>query len=146
MIYIHTICENNYSEYLIIKVKPTGNMDLDTKALQDLSMENPVRLDKRYWLAEAERKFSRACEQVMLLNDKLVHLDKRYNHAKINNLRCFRYNQRLQIAILEGTRNTYRNYALEKAKEVTTLRGELFGNMYMPEQTDGSAVSQHQDP
>lgn len=84
-------------------------------------------LDKRFALIGAEQRFKRACEQIVLLNGKIRDMQRRYNKAKRDNLRSFRYNMRLQLAVVEGLRNTYYDYAHNKADQVAQLRQELFG-------------------
>lgn len=78
---------------------------------------------------ENERKFRCACQQIHLLNSKLDDLQKRYLSAKRTNLRPFRYNLRLKLAVLEGLRNMYYDYAHGKADQVATLRQEVYGSV-----------------
>jgi len=73
-------------------------------------------------LNEAELRFKRACEQVVLLNDKLEGLQRRYDKARQENHRSFRYNLRLKMASVEGVRNAYYEYACEKAEKIAELR------------------------
>ena len=73
-------------------------------------------------LQEVEFRFKRACEQVILLNGKLEGLQRRYDKARQDNQRSFRYNLRLQMASVEGVRNAYYEYACEKAEEIAELR------------------------
>ena len=51
----------------------------------------------------------------------------RYSKAKQDNFRCFRYNLRLKLAVIEAVRNMYYDYAYIKAEKVAELRRELFG-------------------
>ena len=51
-----------------------------------------VSLDKRFTLSDAERRFRRACDQIVLLNQKLGEVQKRYKKARSTNNRSFRYN------------------------------------------------------
>lgn len=85
--------------------------------------------DKRTALLRAEQRFRRSCEQIILLNQTLDGLQKRYDRAKKANFRSFRYNLRLKLAVAEGLRNVYYDYAHEKAKAVQQLRQELFGEI-----------------
>lgn len=73
-------------------------------------------------LNETETRFKRACEQVVLLNDKLEGLQRRYDKARQENHRSFRYNLRLKMASVEGVRNAYYEYACEKAEKIAELR------------------------
>lgn len=83
-------------------------------------------LNKRFTLTEAEGRFKRACDQIVLLNQTLGAVQKRYKNAKRTNDRAFRYNLRLKLAVIEGVRNMYYDYAYTKADQVADLRRELF--------------------
>lgn len=83
-------------------------------------------LDKRFSLGEAERRFRKACDQIVLLNHRLGEVQKRYKAAKKSNNRSFRYNLRLKLAVIEGARNMFYDYAYSKADQVAELRRELF--------------------
>ena len=61
-----------------------------------------VSLDKRFTLSAAERRFRGACDQIVLLNQKLGEVQKRYKTARSTNNRAFRYNLRLKLAVIEG--------------------------------------------
>jgi hypothetical protein len=83
-------------------------------------------LDKRFSLTEAEGRFKKACDQIVLMNHRLGEVQKRYKMAKRSNNRAFRYNLRLKLAAIEGVRNMYYDYAYNKADRVAELRRELF--------------------
>jgi hypothetical protein len=83
-------------------------------------------LDKRFTLDEAEGRFKKACDQIVLLNQRLGEVQKRYKMAKRTNNKSFRYNLRLKLAVIEGARNMYYDYAYIKADQVAELRRELF--------------------
>lgn len=83
-------------------------------------------LDKRFTLGEAEHRFRKACDQIVMLNQRLSDVQKRYKMAKRNNNRSFRYNLRLKLAVIEGSRNMFYDYAYAKADQVASLRLELF--------------------
>ena len=85
-----------------------------------------VSLDKRFTLSTAERRFRRTCDQIVLLNQKLGDVQKRYKAARKSNNRAFRYNLRLKLAVIEGARNMFYDYAYAKADQVADLRRELF--------------------
>ena len=84
-----------------------------------------VSLDKRFTLSDAERRFRRACDQIVLLNQKLGEVQKRYKKARSINNRSFRYNLRLKLAVIEGARNIFYDYAYTKADQVAD-RAENF--------------------
>ena len=83
-------------------------------------------LDKRFTLGDAERRFRKACDQIVMLNQRLGDVQKRYKMAKRSNNRAFRYNLRLKLAVIEGARNMYYDYAYIKADQVAALRREMF--------------------
>ena len=78
-------------------------------------------------MIDNERRFRRACEQIVHLNHKLDDLQHRYLGAKSNNMKTFRYSLRLRLAVVEGLRNMYYDYAHNKAETVASLREELYG-------------------
>ena len=65
-------------------------------------------------LQQTEIRFRKACNQINLLNRKMESIHKRYNCAKKNNHRVFRYKLRLRLAVVEGLRNMYYEYANKK--------------------------------
>ena len=78
-------------------------------------------------LQDAEMKFRKACIQITLLNKQLEDFKDRYSKAKEDNFRCFRYNLRLTLSVIEGVRNMYYDYAYMKAEKVAALSNDLFG-------------------
>ena len=78
-------------------------------------------------LFQTERKFRKACKQIKLLNHHMEATQMRYNKATEENFRSFRYNLRLKLAVIEGTRNMYYDYAHIQAEIVAELRLNLFG-------------------
>ena len=67
-------------------------------------------LDKRFSLVDNERKFKRACELILHLNQRMDEMQHRYTKAKKANHRSFRYNLRLRLAVIEGMRNMYEGH------------------------------------
>ena len=78
-------------------------------------------------LVEIERRFQRACRQTIMLNNRLTELNRRYGAAKRENMKSFRYTLRLRLAVVQGMRNVYYDYAHQKADEMKALRWELYG-------------------
>ena len=76
-------------------------------------------------LATAQFQFRRSCDQIILINQALGSLSYRYRKAKATNTRSFRYPLRLRLAVVEGIRNMYYDYAKQKAAEVQNLRDGL---------------------
>ena len=71
-------------------------------------------------------KFQHACKQVMLLNNRIRAQQSRYDRAKRDNQRSFRYTIRLRISTLEGVRNVFYEYACKAAEEVEDLQDQVF--------------------
>lgn len=86
---------------------------------QKMSSDIPTRL------FEAERSFRRACDHILALNRALSEMQKRYDHASRERIRMFRYSLRLRMAVTEGVRNMFYEYATIKADEVTELRCQI---------------------
>ena len=86
-------------------------------------MESFSRL--HFTLSETEYRFRRACEQVVLINNKLQELQVRYDRARRDELRSFRYNIRLRMSGAEGVRNAYYEYARQKADTILHLRSKI---------------------
>lgn len=80
-------------------------------------------------LLDTERKFRKSCSQINLLNKQLENIKARYLMAKVNNVHKFRYNLRLKLAVVEGIRNMYYEYAHVKAERVAELRNQLYGEI-----------------
>ena len=75
-------------------------------------------------LHDSHRRFSRACDQILLLKTKLQGLQKRYNSAKANDCKTFRYPLRMRIMATEGMIKQYYHYADMKRSEILELRGQ----------------------
>lgn len=69
-----------------------------------------------------DRKFRKACSQIVLLNNEIEALQARYNRTMKNNRRSFRYSIRLRLATLEGIRNMFYEYASRMADELEELQ------------------------
>ena len=83
-------------------------------------------------------KFQRACNQIINLNGKLDEIIKRYQSAKDNNNRHFRYSLRNRMLVIEGMLTAYCSYAKMKKSEILTLRRNLNGET---ESYDGDVSS-----
>lgn len=78
-------------------------------------------------LQEAENRTQKACQQMLLLSDKLDYMKEKYEKAVKDNIRSYRYPLRMRIVVLEGIINMYYQYTSEKHKEAEMLRYKLFG-------------------
>ncbi|VDI51168.1 Hypothetical predicted protein [Mytilus galloprovincialis] len=76
-------------------------------------------------LVVVERRFRKACEQIVHMNHRLSNLERRYNRAKKEGNKSFRYTLRLRIAVVDGVREVFYQFAYQKAKEADELRGVL---------------------
>lgn len=76
-------------------------------------------------LIEAEKAFKRARDEIIALNRQLDELSRRYDKASKENRRSFRYSLRLRMAVTEGVRNMFYEYASAKADQITDLRCQV---------------------
>lgn len=77
---------------------------------------------QRNQLRDAEIKFQKAFAQVRLLNKRLADVTRRYDNAKRDNCRCYRYHLRLKLSVLEGVISMYVAYLTTKAQHISNLR------------------------
>lgn len=126
-------------ETQVFTSKPTFPLTIDNDAAMDTDVEMVDSEEQmhrlRLQLAATEHKFRRACEQIVLLNYKLSGMQARYDSAKERNLRTFRYTYRLQLAVIEGAKNVYHDYAVTQAERMRSLQMEIFGEI--PDHSDG---------
>lgn len=73
----------------------------------------------------AQTSFRRACNQIMVLNRVISGMQARYDLAMKQNARIFRYSQRVRIAVAEGVRNMFYEYARQKAEYIVELRNQI---------------------
>jgi len=76
-------------------------------------------------MLEAESCFRRACRQILVLNRMVTDMQFRYDTALKQNARAFRYALRVRIAVLEGVRSMYFEYASMKADMIVELRKQV---------------------
>jgi hypothetical protein len=55
----------------------------------------------------------------------MADMSYRYNKAKGDNFKCFRYNLKLKLSVLEGVRSMYYNYVYMKAEDINMLRHDV---------------------
>ncbi|WAR19788.1 hypothetical protein MAR_001626 [Mya arenaria] len=106
-----------------LKLKRTTqlNITMSTEVLVD----GMTIAEMQATLEQAERKFRRACDQIVLLNERLSSCQIRYKKARDNNRKSLRYPLRLRLAMIEGIRNMYYDYATQKVEEIERLRNVL---------------------
>ena len=78
---------------------------------------------RRRLVAEQERRFRRACEQIVQLNYKLYYAQKKYNKAKKDRRLALRYSYLLQIVAVESFRELVYVYAKRKLELSKTWKG-----------------------
>ena len=72
-----------------------------------------------------DRKFKRACSNILMLNQRIEDKQARYSRAYRINQRSWRYTLRLQLATMEGMRNMFYEYAHRHADELEILQHSL---------------------
>lgn len=72
-------------------------------------------------LNDAQSKFEKACQQIVLLDQKIKDLEVRYKRAVKNKKNSFRYNLRLRLSAVTGVKMMYHHYASTKADELHRL-------------------------
>ncbi len=98
---------------ILLFVTVTSMKTMDIPATKDAMMES---------LYDSERKFRKACVQVTMINKQLDDCRERYSRAKADGYRSFRYNLRVKLAVMEGVRNMYYDYAYMKAEDVAPTK------------------------
>ena len=76
-------------------------------------------------LHDSQRRFNRACDQILLLNSRLRSIRKRYNSARSSDSKTFRFPLRMRMMVAEGLVKRYYHYADMKRNEIFELRAEL---------------------
>lgn len=76
-------------------------------------------------LHDCQRRFNRACEQILLLRARLQGLRKRYTSARVNDYRTARFPLRMRIVVTEGLIKRYYHYADMKRSEIWEIRNKL---------------------
>ena len=114
----------------------TDDVEMAVEEVEDPTYRLQLALDA------TERKFRRACEQIVLLNYKLSGMQARYDVAREKNLRTFRYSYRLQLAVIEGAKNVYHDYAVLQAERLRSLQMEIFGEIPDEEEEDPDVMEE----
>lgn len=84
---------------------------------------------KRQELMFIERYFQSACEQILLLDQRIRELKVRCERARQQQLRPFQYNLQLRLTVMEDIRNVYYNYASQKCGRICQLQRYLYGQV-----------------
>ena len=88
-------------------------------------MSEKASQDPRVALYIAEQKFRKSCKQIKMITRRLDLLQTKYDKARRDDMKSFRYTLRLQLATTEGTRNMFYEYAVRQAREVARLQKQM---------------------
>jgi len=76
-------------------------------------------------IRHVDRKFRRARQQIIVLNNRIESLIVRYDRSSRQGKKTFRYATRLQVATVEGVRNMFYEYARRQCENMDDLQDEL---------------------
>lgn len=78
-------------------------------------------------LNDAEQKFDKACQQIIVLDQQVRDLETLYKRAVKSKKNAFRYNLRLKLSVITGVKMMYHHYAGTQAEEISRVRRILSG-------------------
>lgn len=76
-------------------------------------------------MRQMDKRFKLVCRQLVLMNNQIAEVKKRYERAVANNRRSFRYQHRLRLVTLEGVRNMFWEYAQDRADRLDDMQDKL---------------------
>lgn len=79
-----------------------------------------------YKIRDMNKKFRRACSNLILINNLIDEVEVRYNRAVAADRRSYRYILRLRLCTLEGVRNMFYEYAYSRADELEKMQLKLY--------------------
>lgn len=86
-----------------------------------------------------QKKFKKACRNVILLNNRIEDMKARYKRAVRDDRFSYRYTTRVHMAGVEGVRNAIYEYAASKADLLDNIRRELKQQgLYEDDSSDGN--------
>ena len=105
----------------------TQNYEFFIKIESNLTIIKIVHLimNNQRLVAEQERRFRRACEQIAQLDYKLHYTQKKYNKAKQDRRLALRYSYLLQIVAVESFGELFYMYAEKKAGIIKDMEGQM---------------------
>ena len=106
----------------ICSQQDTADKQRTARSLSDLKLLN--------------RKFRICCKQVVLLNNEIEHLQQRIEVATKQHSRSFLYMTKLKLATVEGIRNSFFDYACDRATELDALHNQLVREGVIGEDVD----------
>ena len=89
-------------------------------------------------LREQEAFYSSACVQLSVLNVQMDQLSKRFDRVDKTGQKSFRYTLRMRMAVLEGVRNMFYQFASIKAFLINRLRHEILIELAFSEQNSAN--------
>ena len=81
--------------------------------------------DKLCQLSAENAKFQKACDQLILLDNRERDLQTRYRRAKAEHNRSMRYSIRMQLAGVSSVKLMYYRYSEKQADIVNNLTAEV---------------------
>ena len=82
--------------------------------------------EKIYKIRDLNKKFRKACSQLIYINNMIEEIEVRYKRVEQINRRSYRYILRLRLLSLEGVRNMFYDYAHAKADILEKMQLELY--------------------
>ena len=82
--------------------------------------------EKIYKIRDLNKKFRKACSQLIYINNMIEEIEVRYKRVEQINRRSYRYILRLRLLSLEGVRNMFYDYAYAKADTLEKMQLELY--------------------
>ena len=76
-------------------------------------------------MRQMDRRFKRACQQLVILNNAIKEIQTKYDRAVRANQRSCRYLTRLRLVTLEGVRNMFWEYANSRADLLDEMQDRL---------------------
>ena len=103
------------------------------------------RLHIHVQLLESQRRFQRACGQIVLLNAKMETLSWKYEQAVGASQKNFRYTVRMRMLVLEGILQMFCRYAVLKKNETMNLLFKLGGDSSDTDDLEPGSESDFED-
>lgn len=76
-------------------------------------------------ISHVDRKFRRARQQIIVLNNNIEALIVRFQRSDRQNKKSFKCSKRLQVATVEGVRDMFYEYARRQCEDMDDLQDKL---------------------
>mgnify|MGYP000019394817 FL=1 len=106
-----------------------GELPSSSSAMGAPAPSTSTNVDSAYFqekLVDAQVKFEKACQQIVLLDQKIKDLEVRYKRAVKHKKNSFRYNLRLRLSVVTGVKMMYHHFASTKADELHRLHRQRY--------------------